>query len=183
MVGNGNVGWTAEADELWSAIRLDKPWPLVAPSPSATPTVSPSTSPAAQSTAPLAPKDIAFAVLNATNVVGLASTASAELKSKGYDVIKVGNSTQRLTVSEILYKSENLASAQALAKDIGVAKLTLDESLVSPIVLLVATDWQNGSVKKPTATPSTSATPVPSSTPTEGTAAAATCIKGNNRTK
>ena len=25
MVGGGNVGWTAEADELWSAMRLDKP--------------------------------------------------------------------------------------------------------------------------------------------------------------
>ena len=183
MVGNGNVGWTAEADELWSAIRLDKPWPPVTPSPAATPTVSPATSPTAQSTAPLAPNAVELSVLNATNVVGLASTASAELEAKGYDVIKVGNSTQRLTVSEILYKSENLASAQVLAKDIGVTKLTLDETLVSPIVLLVATDWKNGSANQVAATPSESATPAPSSTPTAGTAAAATCTQGNNRVK
>jgi len=43
MVGKGNVGWTSEADELWTAIRLDQPWPLVTPSPSATPTNSTAT--------------------------------------------------------------------------------------------------------------------------------------------
>jgi hypothetical protein len=115
--------------------------------------------------------------------VGLARTASAELEAKGYDIVKVGNSTQRLSVSEILYKSENLAAAQALAQEIGVAKLTLDESLVSPIVLLVATDWKNGSANQKPVTPSEFATPEPSSTPTAGTAASATCTKGNNRVK
>jgi LCP family protein required for cell wall assembly len=185
MVGNGNVGWTAEADELWSAIRLDKPWPPVVPSPSATPTVSPSASATAQPTAVLTPSDISISVLNATSVVGLARTAGDELEAKGYDVIKVGNSTQRLTASEILYKSENLAEAQSLAKNIGVTKLTLDETLVSPVVLLIATDWKDGSANQTENAPSAtaSATPLPSATPTEGTAAAATCTKGNNRVK
>jgi LCP family protein required for cell wall assembly len=52
MVGKGNVGWTPEADDLWSAIRTDQPWPLVAPSPSATPSnsaVNPSSQPDAAS--------------------------------------------------------------------------------------------------------------------------------------
>jgi LCP family protein required for cell wall assembly len=176
LVGAGNVGWTAEADELWSAIRMDQPWPPVEPSPSATP----STSTTAPGAATIAPADISFSILNATNTVGLARTASSELEAKGYDVVKVGNSTQRLSVSEILYKSENLAAAQALAQEIGVAKLTLDESLVSPIVLLVATDWKNGSANQKQVTPSQAVTPAPSATPTAGTAAAATCIKGNN---
>ena len=39
MVGKGNVGWTAEADELWSALRTDQPWPLITPTPSSTPSV------------------------------------------------------------------------------------------------------------------------------------------------
>ena len=39
MVGKGNVGWTAEADELWSALRTDQPWPLITPAPSSTPSV------------------------------------------------------------------------------------------------------------------------------------------------
>lgn len=178
MVGKGNVGWTAEADELWSAIRMDQPWPPVAPSPSATPSTQSTVTPSATS---IAPKDISFAVLNATTSVGLASTAATELKVKGYDVVKVGNSTQRLSVSEILYKSENLVAAQALGKDIGVVKLTLDNSLVSPMVLLVATDWKNGSANQKQVAPSASASPLPSSTPTAGTAAAATCTEGNNR--
>lgn len=176
LVGAGNVGWTAEADDLWTAIRMDQPWPPVEPSPSATPSTS-TTTPGA---ATIAPADISFSILNATNTVGLARTASSELEAKGYDVVKVGNSTQRLSVSEILYKSENLAAAQALAQEIGVAKLTLDESLVSPIVLLVATDWKNGSANQKPVTPSQAVTPAPSATPTAGTAAAATCIKGNN---
>jgi hypothetical protein len=180
LVGNGNVGWTAEADELWSAIRLDKPWPPVVPSPSATPSDPATPTPSVTS---LAPEEISFSVLNATSTVGLARTASADLEAKGYDIVKVGNSTQRISVSEILYKSENLAAAQALAQEIGVAKLTLDESLVSPIVLLVATDWKDGSANQVAATPSESATPAPSSTPTAGTAASATCTQGNNRVK
>jgi hypothetical protein len=164
---------------------LDKPWPPVVPSPSATPTVSPSASATAQPTAVLTPSDISISVLNATSVVGLARTAGDELEAKGYDVIKVGNSTQRLTASEILYKSENLAEAQSLAKNIGVTKLTLDETLVSPVVLLIATDWKDGSANQTENAPSAtaSATPLPSATPTEGTAAAATCTKGNNRVK
>jgi hypothetical protein len=185
MVGGGNVGWTAEADELWSAMRLDKPWPPVVPSPSATPAVSPSASATALPAAVLTPGDISFSVLNATSVVGLAKTAGAELEAKGYDVIKVGNSTQRLTATEILYKSENLAEAQVLAKAVGVTKLTLDETLASPMVLLIATDWKDGSANQATKAPTAtaSASPVPSATPTEGTAAAATCTKGNNRVK
>jgi LCP family protein required for cell wall assembly len=177
LVGAGNVGWTAEADDLWTAIRMDKPWPPVEPTPSATPG-----SAAPEATA-IAPKDISFSVLNATSTAGLARTAGSELEAKGYDVLKVGNSTKRLSVSEILYKSENLAAAQALAKEIGVAKLTLDETLVSPIVLLVATDWKNGSANQSVASPTASASPAPSSTPTAGTAAAATCTEGNNRVK
>lgn len=177
LVGNGNVGWTAEADKLWAAIRLDKPWPPVEPTPSATP------GSAAPEATTIAPKDISFSVLNATSTVGLARTAGSELEAKGYDVLKVGNSTKRLSVSEILYKSENLAAAQALAQEIGVAKLILDETLVSPIVLLVATDWKNGGANQVVASPSASASPVPSSTPTAGTAAAATCTEGNNRVK
>jgi len=177
MVGKGNVGWTSEADDLWAALRMDKPWPLVSPSPTSTPST------ATPSATAIAPKDVSLSVLNATSTVGLASTASAELKVKGYNVVKVGNSTQRLSASVILYKSENLAAAQALAQEIGVAKLTLDETLSSPIVLLVAPDWKNGSANQKLASPSASASPQPSSTPTDGTAAATTCTKGNNRKK
>ena len=186
--GDGNVYWTAETDDLWEAIRMDKSWPLVEPSASA----SPSTSTAASVTT-VAPKpsEISLSVLNATSTVGLAKTAADDLRAKGYDIIKVGNSTKRLTSSEILYQSSQLEAAKVLAAQTGITKLTQDDSLVSPIVLLVATDWKAGKVTATTVTPSASASPTPTLTPSpsptatsaEGTAAAATCTEGNNRVK
>jgi LCP family protein required for cell wall assembly len=186
--GTGNVYWTAETDDLWEAIRLDQQWPIVEPSASA----SPSTSPVASVTT-VAPKpsEISVSVLNATNKVGLAKTAADDLRAEGYEIIKVGNSTQRLNASEILYKSPQLEAAKVLAAQTGVTKLTLDDSLVSPIVLLVANDWNNGKVTSTPASPMESSgstpiltpTPSPSSTSNEGTAAATDCTEGNNRVK
>ena len=194
--GDGNVYWTAETDALWQAIRMDQAWPLVEPS------ASPSMSPVASVTT-VAPKpsDISLSVLNATTTVGLAKTAASELEAKGYNLIKVGNSTKRLTQSEILYQSDQLEAAKVLAAQTGITKLTLDNSLVSPIVLLVATDWKAGKVTATTASPTPSATksatpsptttltptPAPSGSATananEGTAADTTCTEGNNRVK
>jgi LCP family protein required for cell wall assembly len=50
VIEKGNIGWTAEADELWSALRLDKPWPAPVVTASATPGASstPSTKPSAK---------------------------------------------------------------------------------------------------------------------------------------
>jgi LCP family protein required for cell wall assembly len=192
--GDGNVYWTAETDALWDAIRMDQAWPVVAPS------ASPSMSPVASVTT-VAPKpaDISLSVLNATTTVGLAKTAADDLRAKDYNIIKVGNSTKRLTSSEILYKSDQLEAAKVLAAQTGITKLVEDNSLVSPIVLLVATDWKAGKVTATTASPTPSAsksatptttltpTPAPSGSPTananEGTAADTTCTEGNNRVK
>ena len=183
--GDGNVYWNSETDDLWQAIRMDQQWPLVEP------LIAPSMSPAASITL-VAPKpvDIKLSVLNATNTVGLAKTAASELASDGYNIIKVGNSTKRLTQSEILYQSDQLEAAKVIAAQTGITKLTLDNSLVSPIVLLVGTDWKDGKVSSsasssnsptPVLTPSPSASPTASST--EGTAADTTCTEGNNRVK
>ena len=194
--GDGNVYWTAETDDLWEAIRMDKQWPLVEPTESASPTASasPTTSPVASITT-VAPKpsEISLSVLNATSTVGLAKTAADDLRAKGYKIIKVGNSTKRITTSEILYKSSQLEAAKVLAAQTGITKLTLDDSLVSPIVLLVATDWTDGKVTVTPSSPSPSAsnspspiltpTPSPTTTSNEGTAAATTCTEGNNRVK
>lgn len=188
--GDGNVYWTAETDDLWQAIRMDQTWPLVEPA------ASPSMSPAASITL-VAPKpaDISLSVLNATTTVGLAKTAASEIEAKGYNIIKVGNSTKRLTQSEILYQSNQLEAAKVIAAQTGITTLTLDNSLVSPIVLLVGTDWKGGKVTASTASPSPSASksasptttlvpsPSPTSTGTEGTAADTTCTEGNNRVK
>jgi hypothetical protein len=194
--GDGNVYWTAETDALWEAIRMDQQWPLVAP----TASPSPSTSPVASAVAvALKPSEISLSVLNATASVGLAKTAADDLRAQSYNIIKVGNSTKRLTSSEILYQASQFEAAKVLAAQTGITKLTQDDSLVSPIVLLVATDWKAGKVTATTttttpsatvsapSTPTTTLTPAPSASPTansnEGTAADTTCTEGNNRVK
>ena len=182
--GTGNVYWTAETDDLWEAIRMDQlisdEEAVVAPSAAGSPT---------ENVVAPKPSAISLSVLNATNTVGLAKTAADAIESDGYNVIKVGNSTKRLTATEILYKSSEFEEAKALAAAYGVTNLTKDDSLVSPIVLLVATDWKNGKVvssaastasKSPTPTLTPSASPSASS---EGTAAATDCTEGNNRVK
>jgi hypothetical protein len=100
----------------------------------------------------------------------------------------VGNSTKRLEISEILYKSSSEAQARVLGAATGITKLTLDNSIVSQVVLLVGTDWKNGKVTSlvtPSATSTPSASPSPSSTVdvNEGTAASTVCTEGNNRVK
>lgn len=182
--GTGNVYWTAETDDLWEAIRMDK---TITEEESAV-TSSASDSGTETVVAP-EPTEISLSVLNATNTVGLAKTAADAIESDGYNVIKVGNSTKRLTSTEILYKSSQAEEAKALAAAFGVTKLTKDDSLVSPIVLLVATDWKDGSVvssASSTASKSPAPTLSPSASPTantEGTAAATDCTVGNNRVK
>ena len=56
IIEKGNVGWTAEADELWSALRMDKPWPepvvtaSASPGASSSPSAEPSTAPSPTTT-------------------------------------------------------------------------------------------------------------------------------------
>ncbi|MEY3606470.1 MAG: hypothetical protein RL289_650, partial [Actinomycetota bacterium] len=150
--GDGNVHWTEETEELWQAIRMDQVWPLVEPS--ASPSVSSETS--VNYVAPK-PSEIRLSVLNATSTVGLAKNAASDLGEKNYDIIKVGNSTKRLVQSEILYQASQLEAAKVLAAQTGITKLTKDNSLVSPIVLLVATDWKAGKVRATAVNPTSAA--------------------------
>jgi LCP family protein required for cell wall assembly len=183
--GDGNVYWTAETDDLWEAIRMDQQWPLAEPSASASP------SSGVPSAAPK-PSEISLSVLNATGTVGLAKTAADELRTKSYQIIKVGNSSKRLTTSEILYQSSQFEAAKVLGAQTGITKLTQDDSLVSPIVLLAATDWKVGKVTATISTPDPDSTfsmqtptlePSPSPSSSEGTAADTSCTEGNNRVK
>ena len=176
--GDGNVHWTSETDAMWAALRMDQPYPIVKASASATPTASATP---AVSAAPT-PADINVTVLNATGTVGLAKTAAAELEAKGYNVTKVGNSTRRIQVSEIKYKSKNAAEAAVLGTSTNITSLTQDNTLASPIVVLVGPDWTNGGIPA-SAAPTPVVTPTPTATDNAGTAASAICTTGNNRVK
>jgi hypothetical protein len=125
-------------------------------------------------------------VLNATTTVGRGSTAAEELKAQMFNIIKVGNSTKRLDVSEILYTAASEQEARVLGAATGITTLTLDNTLVSPVVLLVGTDWNDGkvtSVITPSVTSTPSAQPSATTDPNAGTAASTVCTEGNNRVK
>ena len=179
LKGDGNVHWNSETEKLWDAIRANEPWPPVEPSPNAS-----DLAPASK------PSDIDLAVLNAAGTPGLAKEAASEFEAQGYNVLKVGNSSKRLSASEILYKSGNLAQANALGKATGITELKLDETLASPIVILIGQDWKSGSVdisafatSSPYDETTPSSNPSPTPTDTSGTAASTVCTEGNNRVK
>ena len=172
LKGDGNVHWYSETEKLWEAIRADEPWP-----PADAPTDASKLEPATK------PSDIDVAVLNASGTTGLAKTAAAELEEQGYNLLKVGNSTKQLENSEILYKAENLEQAKALGKATGIKQLTLDRSLISPIVILIGQSWVAGELKPFESAAQSSATPSPTPTDTSGTAASTVCTEGNNRVK
>ena len=181
---DGNVYWTTQTDELWTALRTDQPWPPVVPEPTASSSPTPAST--AVATPDPTPSEIKVAVLNATTTVGRGSTASEELKAQKFDVIKVGNSTKRLDVSEILYTAASEKEARVLGAATGITTLTLDSTLVSPVVLLVGTDWKDGKVTAvitPAVTSSPSAEPSPTADQNAGTAASTVCTEGNNRVK
>lgn len=177
LKGDGNVHWNSETDKLWEAIRNDQPWPIVEPSPSGS----------ATSAADKKNSEIKLSVLNATGESGKANTAASELKGQSFNVAKIGNSSKRLAVTEILYKSGYLDEAKIVAKAAGVTKLTLDDSLASRIVLLVGNDWDSIYAKAKAAAliaeSSATPTPSPSVTDVSGTAASTVCTEGNNRVK
>ncbi len=184
LKGDGNVHWTAETDDLWTALRNDQTWPPVVVAPSASSSPAPSSSSVV--VAGPTPSEIDVAVLNATTTVGFGRIAADELAAQNFKIIKVGNSTKRLVVSEILYKAANENEAKALGAATGITTLTLNNSLVSPVVLLVGTDWKDGKVTtaaKPTPSSTASATPAPTTTDNAGTAASTVCTEGNNRVK
>ena len=181
---DGNVYWTTETDELWTALRTDQPWPPVVVEPTASSSPTPAST--AVATSDPTPSEIKVAVLNATTTVGRGSTASEELKAQKFDVIKVGNSTKRLDVSEILYTAASEKEARVLGAATGITTLTLDATLVSPVVLLVGTDWKDGKVTAaiaPAVTAEPTVAPSPTADPNAGTAASTVCTEGNNRVK
>jgi hypothetical protein len=62
--------------------------------------------------------DIAIVVLNETTRSGLASTAAAALRAKGWTVIGVGNFRGVVTATTVYYPVGHIAAAQAAAKSL-----------------------------------------------------------------
>jgi hypothetical protein len=91
------------------------------PAPSVTPTPTPEVEP-----------DLGtpVLVLNSTSVAGLASEAAADLEDAGWTAVSSGNYTGgTLAGSTVRYASADLeASARAVATELGIAAVELDDS-------------------------------------------------------
>lgn len=92
-------------------------------SPTAEPTPEEEPTPEATEPAAVADRAQPVAVLNATTVSGLASTAAGRLQADGWNVTQIGNWTgQQLQGSIVLYNGEEQRpTAEALAGALGIA--------------------------------------------------------------
>ena len=121
------------AEDAVSEAPSEEPRPSAAPtqseSPGAEPTPgeesTPDEEPTPEDTEPAAVVDRAqpVAVLNATTVSGLASTAAGRMQADGWNVTQIGNwSGQQLQGSIVLYNGEEQhPTAEALADALGIA--------------------------------------------------------------
>ncbi|WP_285728052.1 LytR C-terminal domain-containing protein [Psychromicrobium xiongbiense] len=111
-----------------------------APSTSSAPAPASSTAPAAPTTqAPVADKKIPVGVFNASGVTGLANKVSTQLKSLGWTVSQAGNwSGAAQSTSAVYYQSAaQQATAEAVAKDLGIAKVVQATDAALPLMVVL----------------------------------------------
>jgi LCP family protein required for cell wall assembly len=168
IIENGNVAWTAEANELWLAMSSDTAWPtqVVQVTPTPVPTVTPLP----------APSSVTVEVLNGTSTSGKAKTVSTEISKLGFNISQVGNSVSKLAITEIHYSGANELQAKSLAAAVGIGSLVLDEKVKSGVTLIVGKDWPGAGVGQspsPTPTESIAIAPTPTQSGMSGTVSAA----------
>lgn len=121
--------------------------PPASPGPESTPSeeTTPAEEPVTDTTEPAAAVDRTqpVAVLNATSVSGLASTAAGRLQSDGWNVTQIGNwSGQPLQGSIVLYNGEEQRStAEALAGALGIGAVQ-GEAGLGGITVVVGPGFQ-----------------------------------------
>ncbi|GAA4398187.1 hypothetical protein GCM10023168_03960 [Fodinibacter luteus] len=102
------VQWTASADEVWSALREDRPVGGAKQRPGASPSPSPS---------PLrvAPDEVSVHVVNASGTPGLARQARAALEVQGFVVEPTTNGPTVTEPVVVEYSGENAEAARTAA--------------------------------------------------------------------
>jgi len=179
-ITGGNVGWTAKTKQLWAAIRADKPWPAVKPSPS--PSVSgglkPTPSPSASTTLITPPESITVDVLNATGKSGLAAKVAEQLRARGFKIGNVATASKKIAKTKVLYSKDFYQSARTVSYSARTELLKEDNTLGKRIQLIIGPDWTN-------ARKVTLAVTDANNGETDGglNAGTQTCSAGNNRTK
>jgi len=177
FITGGNVGWTPKTKQLWAAIKADKPWPPVKPSPSASTSGSakPSASPSATTDLITPPESITVDVLNATGKSGFAATAAAQLRARGFIIGNVATAPRKVAKTKVLYSKDYLESALTLAYSARTKVLKQDRALGKRVQLIIGPDWTNARKVTLAVTDANNGGGINAGTQT--------CSAGNNRTK
>ena len=122
------VEWTSKADDIWNAIKNDKPYGAKA------------TVPTGQKALTVKPAKIRVQVLNGTGTAGEAKKAAALLTKAGFVVVGTGNSTSPVTTTSVTYGKSFAESARTLAYATSVATPTVSGTSRT-LVLTLGTDW------------------------------------------
>jgi LCP family protein required for cell wall assembly len=126
---------TGDANELFSAIRKDRPLPESA------------TTPAARSTA-AAPDSVTVDVLNAAGRDGLATQIGTTLRGLGYGVGAVSNAPEPSADTVVKFSADRSAQAQAIAGLVPTARLVPDTGTSGSLQLVLGTSF-DGAVRTP----------------------------------
>jgi len=186
FIEGGNVSWTPKTEQLWKAIRQDKPWPPVSPSPStsasasASASIQPSATPKPSATTGLItpPEKITIQVLNGTSTSGLAKTAANQLSAQGFKVVTISTARKPVTKTEVRYDPDYQQSAKTAAYSARTTRLVKDASLQKSVQIIIGPDWTNA--RKVILDVSSSTSGDANGIISAGTA---TCTEGNNRVK
>lgn len=145
FISGGNVGWTKKTDQLWKAIRNDRPWPPVKPSPSASASVSksPAPTPSASSDLITPPESIIVDVFNATSKTGLATKAANQLRAQGFIIGQISNAPNKFAKTRVKYNKDFFQSARTLGYSARTKVLVKDDSLDKRVQLFVGANWTN----------------------------------------
>lgn len=126
---------TGDANELFSAMRKDRPLPESA------------TAPAARSTA-AAPDSVTVDVLNAAGRDGLATQIGTTLRGLGYGVGAVSNAPEPSADTVVKFSADRSAQAQAIAGLVPTARLVPDTGTSGSLQLVLGTSF-DGTVRTP----------------------------------
>jgi LCP family protein required for cell wall assembly len=121
------VIWTAEADALWEAARLDLPLPGTEPTPAPSASASPTTSAPPALTA--SPDEMSVRVVNSSGVEGLARQAGDALAVQGFAIDGLANGEEDVQGVVVRHALDDDAAAATLAAAFPGATLREDTTL------------------------------------------------------
>ncbi|HET9658098.1 MAG TPA: LCP family protein [Kineosporiaceae bacterium] len=131
--------WTPAADDLWRAIREDRPISVDGGAPDPTP-AGPGTATSGGPVQVAGASAVKVRVLNGAGRSGVALTAAGQLRAAGFTVTGTGSAAH--TDGTVLrYGPGQLEQARLLASVLPFAQLHEDPALGSTIVVVAGPDW------------------------------------------